>query len=334
MSHHHSCQVPFLTAIAMERLKSITTQLQHCSKLLFGGILKFLLHAIFTYFEFLCRVLCPSPLKSLSGERILVTGSGNGIGREICLQLARCGARTLICWDLDKKSNDKTVQDLKFLGVSAHAYTVDISNRTQVDDAASKVKAKVGDVTVVINNAGIMPIRPFLSHSPSELESLYGINVLAQFWILRQFLPQMIATGSGHIVTMCSIGGKLPSPVMAPYFGTKHAVHGFIESLNLELASLSAKPDIKFTTVYPYLVQTSWAAHARVRPAVFPLLHVLTPEEVAAKLVNGMRRGYEEVYVPGILKYLVIFGSLLPTKLYLIAMELFGDTLELRNNKN
>jgi len=111
-------------------------------------------------------------------------------------------------------------------------------------------------VTILINNAGIGPCKEFLKYSPEALEKTFKVNVLAQFWILREFLPNMIEYSKGHIVTTCSIAGLKANRYMVPYHGSKFAVHGYLESLKDELRHHPKKPDIKFTTVYPTAVNT------------------------------------------------------------------------------
>lgn len=101
-----------------------------------------------------------------------------------------------------------------------------------------------------------MPCRPFLKQTPEELEKTFQINVLAHFWILQEILPRMIERNEGHIVTVCSAAGLIPTRNLAPYSGTKHAVHGFIEALKEEIRHDPRKPDIKFTTVYPFACST------------------------------------------------------------------------------
>lgn len=116
---------------------------------------------------------------------------------------------------------------------------------------------EVGDVSVIINNAGIGTCEKFLNFNPEVIEKTFSINVLGQFWVLRQFLPQMMKKNSGHIVTVCSIGGLKGNRYMVPYHGSKFAVHGYLEALREELAHEPNHGDkINFTTVYPTAVKT------------------------------------------------------------------------------
>lgn len=171
------------------------------------------------------------------------------------MQLATTGA-TLICWDIQKETNDKLVEDLRYLGTKAYAYEIDVANRTAVEILARRVKQEVGNVTVIINNAGIMPCHAFLSHNPREIERSFQVNVFSHFWILREFLPEMIASNKGHIVTVCSAAGLIPTRNLVPYCGSKHAVSGYVDALKEEMQHHSKKPNIYFTTVYPFTCKT------------------------------------------------------------------------------
>jgi len=286
-----------------------------------------ILFTIKVYFLEFFKLFFPPPLKSLAGERILITGSGNGIGREICLQLAQSGA-TLIGWDIDEAANNELLQDLTDLGAKAYVYVVDISDRTKVEAAAEKVKKDVGNVTVIINNAAIMPAHSFLGHNPRELERVFQINVFGQFWILREFLPSMLKNNKGHIVTVCSAAGIIGTRYMVPYVGTKHAVHGYLEALKDELRHMPEKPRINFTTVYPCSVNTGLTSGVNCVSKFSSLMPVLEPEDVARELIEGMRRNYEYVYLPKLVKLFGVYAKALPVEVQRAGAEFMQVYIE------
>jgi len=125
------------------------------------------------------------------------------------------------------------------------------------------------------------------------------VNVFAGFWTLRAFVPRMIELDKGHVVTVCSAAGLLPVRNLVPYCGSKHAVHGIVEALKDELRNMPKKPSIRFTTVYPYSCNTGLLSGVKSWSR-FPWLvpKVLSPKTVAAKMVEGLRRNYEHVYIP------------------------------------
>lgn len=99
--------------------------------------------------------------------------------------------------------------------------SVDVTNREKVLETGSRVLQEVGDVTILINNAGIMPQHEMLKHSEAEIKKVYGINVFAHHWMLEAFLPKMIEKNHGHIVAMSSIAGLVGLNNLTPYCGSK-----------------------------------------------------------------------------------------------------------------
>ena len=102
-------------------------------------------------------------------------------------------------------------------------------------EAGNKVLKDVGAVTILINNAGIMPQHELLKHTENEIRTIFEVNVLAHFWMFEAFLPKMIANNKGHIVAMSSMAGILGLRNIVPYCGSKFAVRGIQEALSEEL---------------------------------------------------------------------------------------------------
>lgn len=102
-------------------------------------------------------------------------------------------------------------------------------------ETGSKVLSDIGDVTILINNAGIMPQCLMLSHSEQIIKKMYEINVFAHHWMYEAFLPKMMEKNHGHIVALSSIAGIIGFENIVPYCGSKFAVKGTIESLREEL---------------------------------------------------------------------------------------------------
>ncbi|XP_015369346.1 PREDICTED: estradiol 17-beta-dehydrogenase 11-like [Diuraphis noxia] len=274
-------------------------------------VLKF----IYTTVESIIRTFLPPLEKSLKDEIILITGAGHGIGRELALLFAIQNA-IIVCWDLDEKGNNETKQILKIKGYKrVYTYKVDVSNRQEVLDAAALVKQEVGSVSVLVNNAGIMPCRPLFSQSHEIIEKIFNVNVLAHFWALEAFLPSMVENNHGHVIALSSMCGVIGLPNVVPYCASKFAVRGLMEALYEELRvgdTKNNKSEIKFTTVYPIMVNTGLVKKPRNR---FPfLLDMQSPEKVANIIVKSMRRNYKEVSIPWMLMPLDRISRLLPGK--------------------
>lgn len=285
-------------------------------------IIKLLYSAI----ESIVLTLIPPREKSLEGEIIVLTGAGNGIGRELAKQFVQHHV-TLVCWDIDDKGNEETKKMLEDRGYkNIHTYKVDVSNREDVLATAEKVRKEVGEVTILVNNAGIMPCKPLAEQKPEVIRKTFDVNVLAHFWTLEAFMPSMIKRNHGHIVALSSMCGVLGLPNVVPYCASKFAVRGMMESLYEELRvndKPTKKSQLKFTTVYPIMVNTGLVKNPRNR---FPqLLDLLSPEQVASKIVKAMRRDYREISIPTPMLTLDRISRLLPTK-FIQQVKDFIDT--------
>ncbi|XP_057330326.1 short-chain dehydrogenase/reductase family 16C member 6-like [Microplitis mediator] len=258
-----------------------------------------LLIKVFYYtIESTYRLIVPIEEKSVAGEIVLITGAGHGIGRELAYKYASLGA-IVVCWDLNAQSNQETVNEIMKLGATtAYAYQCDVSDREEVVKVSNRVKSEVGHPTILINNAGIMPCQKFLDYSPETIKKIMDINVLAHFWILQEFLPIMIKNNYGHVVALCSIAGMVGLKNLVPYCASKFAVRGLMESLNDELSSAEniQKNNIKFTTIYPYMVDTGLCKKPHMR---FPsLMSLVPPRDAAAVILTAQRRNYRDATIP------------------------------------
>ncbi|ODM95942.1 Epidermal retinol dehydrogenase 2 [Orchesella cincta] len=265
--------------------------------------------AFYIYLEELVTFLMPRPGKSLDGEIILITGTANGLGKEICKQLIKSKAK-LVLWDISEDDNKRTAQDLRDSGAAfVYEDTVDVADRNQVIVAATKVRRHVGNVTILVNNAGIAVMQQFLELTTTSVDQTFRTNVLAHFWTLKEFLPYMLVRNAGHIVTICSTMGQMAMRGPTPYYSTKHAVHGMIECLKDELAHLEYKCEIKFTTVYPF-------------PTITPFLD---PSYVATRVIEGICGETEYLYIPETFRIYLAGKFFLPTKLHRLFVDFFVE---------
>ncbi|XP_069942007.1 short-chain dehydrogenase/reductase family 16C member 6 isoform X2 [Cherax quadricarinatus] len=237
----------------------------------------------------------PPPLKVITGEVILVTGAGHGIGRELGLQFARLGAR-VVCLDINEANNKKTVTDISKEGGSAWGYKCDVSCKEDVHAVSNKIRKEVGEVTILVNNAGIMPCKPFLRHTPEEVINIFRINVFSHFWTVQEWLPSFMTAGRGHVVAVSSIAGLMATSNLVPYCSSKYAVRGLMDGLTEEMRYAGRNPNIKFTRVHPFIVDTGLAKKPRIR---FPSFNpITTAEQCAAKIIEGVCREEEVVCIP------------------------------------
>uniref|UniRef100_A0A3B3XXA4 Short-chain dehydrogenase/reductase 3 n=1 Tax=Poecilia mexicana TaxID=48701 RepID=A0A3B3XXA4_9TELE len=222
-------------------------------------------------FIFVCSFAVP---KSVDGELCLITGAGGVLGRLFALEFAKEGAR-LVLWDCDTVANERTAQMARKQGVEVRAYTVDLSKRQSVYDAAEKVRAEVGDVSILVNNAGVVAGRRLLECPDELLERTLLVNCHALFWTTKAFLPQMKVRNHGHIVTVASALG-LDFTLLQDYCASKFGAVGFHESLAHELR-VENNDGIKTTLVCPYIVDTGMFSGCEIRKEIRKLIPPLEP---------------------------------------------------------
>lgn len=117
---------------------------------------------------------------------MFVTGAGSGLGRLLSLRFAKLGA-VVVCADINKQANDTVVEEIKSLGGKAHGYKCDCSSREDIYRVADLVKQQVGDVTILVNNAGIVSGKKFLETDDRLIQKTMEVNTMAHFWV-RGFL--------------------------------------------------------------------------------------------------------------------------------------------------
>ncbi|XP_014208148.1 epidermal retinol dehydrogenase 2 [Copidosoma floridanum] len=281
-----------------------------------ADVLVLLLKIFYYIVEGVYRFFVPVDEKSVAGEIVLVTGTGHGIGKELALRYASLGA-TVVCWDINEVSNDETVNEIKKRGgAAAHGYKCDVTNREEVMRMAERVKREVGTVTILINNAGIMPCKPFLDHTTEEIQKVFEINIMSHLWMLKAFLPDMLAKNHGHVVALSSMAGIIGLTNLVPYCATKFAVRGLMEALSEELRVSTSvggtNSNIKFTTVYPYMVDTGLCKNPKIK---FPgLMSLVSTQEAVSLIVKAQRRNVDELSIPSHWLSVNYFLRCLPVK--------------------
>ncbi len=250
------------------------------------------------------------------GKVALITGGAGGIGKAVALRLLQGGAKVVL-WDLFPAALEAAVKELSVAGeVRGHA--VDITDRRAVAEAAEKVRAEVGDVDILDNNAGVVFGGNLLDCPEEKLFKTIDVNVNAVMWCTRAFLPGMIRKGTGHLVMMASASGLLGVPGLASYSASKHAVIGLSESLRLELRKAGHR-GIGMTIACPSFVASGM--FEGVKP---PLLTPwLTTDGVADKVYKAIVKNRLYIRAPFMIKMAPFLKGLCIPAL----VDLLGDLL-------
>jgi 2-hydroxycyclohexanecarboxyl-CoA dehydrogenase len=188
---------------------------------------------------------------SLKGKTAVVTGGGSGIGRACSVQLARDGAAVAV-WDLNGEAAAETVRLVEAEGGRAKSYAGDAAGKADIDRILAAIRAELGPVLVLVNNAGITGFKPFLDITHDELERIYRINLMGPFILTQAALPDMLAAGWGRIVNISSSSAQTGAKGMAHYSSSK----GGIVALTKTLAQEFADRGITVNNIPPGFIDT------------------------------------------------------------------------------
>jgi NADP-dependent 3-hydroxy acid dehydrogenase YdfG len=224
--------------------------------------------------------------RSLHGKVVAITGGARGIGKATAKALAREGAKIAI-GDLDRDLAEQTASEL---GHEAIGLGLDVTERESFANFLDQVTERLGSLDVLVNNAGIMPIGPFLEEDDATARRQIDINLHGVTYGMKLALPGMIERGSGHVINLASQAGKTGFPGGATYSGTKHAVIGMSEAVRGELRDTG----VEISVVMPAVVNTELGSGLPENRAA----KKLEPEEVADEIVRALQFPKFDVWVP------------------------------------
>ncbi len=249
-------------------------------------------------------------MRSLRGKRVLITGSGRGMGRTIAETFARAGAEVILS-DRDPSLVETAVAELQKAGLRATGYVLDVTDTEQIALVRSRLLAEQGPLDVLINNAGVVYGGPFLATPLAHHCSTLAVNLTGMVAVTWTFLPDLLTRPEGHVVFLSSASALLALPFATTYAASKWAVLGFAESLRDELR-VQGQHHVGITTVCPSYVDTGM--FTGVRPP--RLTAWLRPEQVAEATLRAVERRHELVLLPWPVRFMPFFAGILPRALY------------------
>ena len=190
-------------------------------------------------------------MELLQGKKVIVTGGAMGIGLATCHRLVREGCDVTI-WDLSEKEMKSAEEELTAMSGSGNvfAYVCDVSDKDRVHELAEQARKDMGQVDILINNAGFVRNGMFWEQPVENAVKQMDVNVNALFYSIHEFLPEMMDRNSGHIVNVSSGVAISSAPGLAAYTTSKWAVLGLTDVLRLEVMT-AGKKGVKFTSVHP-----------------------------------------------------------------------------------
>lgn len=238
--------------------------------------------------------------RSLAGKIVAITGGARGIGRATATALVAQGARVAI-GDIDAPMATRVADEL---GGGTLGLPLDVTDRSSFSGFLREVESRLGPLDVLINNAGIMSIGPFVSETDAVAERMVDINLHGVIFGSKLALERFLPRGRGHLVNIASVAGKGGFPGGATYCATKHAVVGLSEAIRAEVR----QTDIDVSIVMPVVVNTELGSGLQKSRGV----KVVEPEEVAVAIVEALQTGRVDVYVPRMMQGLFRLMNVVP----------------------
>lgn len=243
---------------------------------------------------------------------VLVTGASSGIGAATARLYARHGAKVLLL-ARNPERLDGVAGAIRGDGGAATAYPVDLANAGAVAEVAARIGREHGAPDILVNNAGAGRWKSLLDTSAEEALRMIELPYLAAFNLTRALLPGMIARGSGAVANISSPASYLVWPKATAYIAARHALLGFSEALRADLKGTG----VGVTLIVLGTVETPYWEHNPGSRENVPvpnawLAPVLTPDEAAQAIYDGVARGKRTVFKPGILRALVLLNAIAP----------------------
>ncbi len=237
--------------------------------------------------------------RSLNGKVVAITGGARGIGKATAAALVRKGCRVAI-GDLDLELAEQTAAEL---GAGTIAVSLDVTDRESFAAFLDETERQLGPLDVVVNNAGIMPVTPFVEESEESIQRQVDINLHGVITGTQLAIERLRPRGAGHIVNIASQAGKGGVPGIATYSATKHGVVGLSEAVRWELRGSG----IEIACVMPTVVNTeltSGVGQRWVKP--------IEAEDVAGEIADALEVPRFDVFVPRANGAMIKALSLLP----------------------
>jgi dehydrogenase/reductase SDR family protein 7B len=235
----------------------------------------------------------------LAGKKVWITGASSGIGEALAYAFARRGAELILS---SRKKPDLERVAAQCKGAKAtHIFPLDVALHETAAVTAQEVLEQVGTVDVLINNAGISQ-RSLVAETSLEIDKrIMDVNFFGAVMLTKAVLPAMIAQGSGHIIAMSSLTGKFGTPLRSAYAASKHALHGYYDSLRAEVHDQG----LQVMLVCPGFVKTQVSVNALTADGTKQNKmddaqeNGMLPEVLAEKIIRAMQRGKMEAYFGG-----------------------------------
>jgi short-subunit dehydrogenase len=253
-----------------------------------------------------------------TGKIVVITGASSGIGAIMAQMLAVRGAVPVLM----ARSERKLAEVSSRIDGNHSYYVLDVTDSRQVEETMEDVRKRYGRIDVLINNAGFGLFTAFHDAPLAEFEQMMDVNYMGLVRCTKAVLPSMLEAGSGHIVNIASMAGKVGSAKSSGYSATKHAVLGLTGSLRQELNGTG----VSISSINPGPIDTPF--FERADPTGHYVNNIrwfmLKPERVAQRVLQAVERSIPEIDMPFIAGFSAKLYQLFPRLFDKIAFKLLN----------
>jgi len=234
-------------------------------------------------------------------KRVWITGASSGIGEALALAFAEQGAQLILSARNEVEINRVGAACLKAGASHVLVQPLDLEQHEQIPGIVAQVLKKVGKLDILVNNGGISQRALAMETNLAVDKKLMDVNYFGAVALTKALLPNMKTHQLGHIVTITSLTGKFGSPYRSSYAASKHALHGFFDSLRAELHDSR----IKITLICPGFVRTNVSKNAlkgdggQLGTMDEATEKGMQPDYLAHKILQAIQQGKEEAYFGG-----------------------------------
>lgn len=227
---------------------------------------------------------------------VVITGGSSGIGEACAHRFARGGARLALVARREDRLQ-RVAERARALGAEAHVIPVDLASGDAAARAIADAESSLGEIDVLVNNAGFGLYAPLESVRREDLERLFAVNTFAPLATAQAALPGMRRRGRGHIINVSSVVGKRALPMTGAYGASKYALHGLSDALRVELRGTG----VEVSVVCPGFTRTEFSDHVvdygieRGRPGS----SAMSAERVAEAIFECARHPKPEIVLTG-----------------------------------
>lgn len=260
-------------------------------------------------------------MSRLLNKCVVITGASGGIGKEVARKAAEQGARVvLLARNTDKLEELRNELNSQY-GDVAYSYTLDVSDMKKIVEVFTEIYAKVGEIDVLVNNAGYGTFKEVDETDTDEIQAMFRVNVIGLMACTKMVVPAMKRRKFGHIINVASMAGKIATPKSTLYSSTKFAVIGYSNALRLEVM----RDGIHVTTVNPGPIATNFFNIADESGTYVKNIEkfILQPEYVADKIVSAMLTKKREINLPRFMNAISKIHTLFPNTVETLGKNAF-----------